>query len=544
MRIFAWVRSFLFQNGIKQNSSLKLLKLVAICLMSFVLILALGLQGYAQVRRAAVVNTITFGSGNRNMFQLISSANALSRPIAEIPVAQRRIDGQGRLSIPNDGGSQASFYFEKKSDSIKEIDYGGLVVQTRPDKSTKPPTTNYRYPCEFDGQLIIAWPSSSQARTCDNRENGRIEIVTNPQLPSDSTLPSKLSSKQIYSVKKNRKISNDNLVVSPGSEATLIRTVRKSYTKYEPDIQRCDRSFIGDHCQIDSPFVKQGITIEVLEGNILVESERNFLSSKVRKGQKYSYPDDKVEGFDVEEASTSCETLKFLNPAYWLNPYMPSYIVEGITQQLEEHKKSVGLAGKPPKNLSKLENTLVMELNNLRSNPSFYADLLKQQKLFYYANWLKLPGEKLDPIVRVKAVDEAISFLYSQRALPKFSVSAGLSMASRDHVTWQGQTGKNFGHTGDNADGYWDRIARHGTVACGMSENVSYYDARLANNNIQTEARIALFELIIDDGQRQAGSRENIFNQDFQVIGVACGSHGNFLRKMCDITYANGYLEN
>ena len=551
MKVPIWVRdfSFYFQGKFSRNSLAKPLKLGVTSLLTFILILFLGFQGYAQMRGAAVVRTTTFGGGDRNMFRLTSSANAPSKPIAEIPEAQRRIDGEGGLSIPNDGESLVSFYFERQSGSNRERDYGGLVVQTRPDRRTQPPTTNYKYPCEFNGQLIIAWPSGRNARTCDNQEDGRIEIVTDPQRLLSFTRPGDLVPGDTYSTVRKQDVSEEisderNLAVSPGNEATVIRTTARTYTENKIEIQRCDRDFFGDYCQVNIPVVRQAVNIEVLEGNVLVESEQNPSGARVRKGQRYSYPSNDLANFNVDEAALSCETLRFLNPAYWLDADTPQNIADGITQQLKEHRDLLGVSGRPPRNLSSLENALVAELNYLRSNPKNYGDLVDQKKQFYYDNWLRLPGETIAPNIRRQAVDEAIIFLRSQQNLPDFSVSTGLSMASREHVIGQGRTGMNFGHTGDNGDGYWDRIKRQGTTApCGIGENVSYYDPSPANNNAQLEAQIALMELIIDDGQRQAGSRENIFNQDFQVIGVACGSHGNFLREMCDITYASGFLE-
>ncbi|MEA5450949.1 CAP domain-containing protein [Leptolyngbya sp. CCNP1308] len=545
MKVGTWIRDRAKRN---RNSLLESLRLGVISFLTFILILVLGFQGYAQVRGSAVVRTVTFGNGDRNMFRLTPSATASSRPITEIPANQRRIDGEGELSVPNDGESLASFYFERGSESSRERDYGGLVVQTRPDRRTTPPTTNYKYPCRFNGQLIIAWPSNGSARTCDNEQDGRIEIVTDPQRLLSYTQSRELASKYNYSTVRKQdtseEASDENLAVSPGDGATVIRTTARTYTEVVPGPpERCDRDFFGDYCQVDITQTRQAINIEVLEGDVLIESEQKPSGTRVRKGERYSYPSEDLVEFNVNEAALSCETLRFLNPAYWLDSDTPPNVADGITQQLKGHRDSLGISGQPPNDLSNLENALIAELNSLRSDPNAYADLLEQQKQFYYDNWLRLRGETLDISVRRRAVDEAITFLRSQRNLSEFSVSTGLSMASKDHVNDQGRTGMNFGHTGDDGSGYWNRIRRHGTVECGMNENVSYYDSRLASN-IQSEAQIVLIELIIDDGQRQAGSRDNIFNQDFQVIGVACGPHGNFLRQMCDITYANGYLEN
>jgi hypothetical protein len=40
--------------------------------------------------------------------------------------------------------------------------------------------------------------------------------------------------------------------------------------------------------------------------------------------------------------------LRFLNPAYWLDSDTPPNIAVGITQQLKEHRDSLGVSGRPP----------------------------------------------------------------------------------------------------------------------------------------------------------------------------------------------------
>jgi uncharacterized protein YkwD len=540
MNIAIFIRIFKvkIQSTLKTN---QLLRSGLALLFALSLLLTVGLKsGYAQRARAAIVQTVTFGNGDRDLFRLIRTDSSSSEAINNIPPAQRRIEERGGLSIPNDGESLASFRFESAQE------YGGLIVQTRPMQRVEPRTTDYLFPCQFRGQWIIAWPSNANARTCDNRENGRIQIVRDPgnlfsSLGHSSELA--ISSLTEYNNKQNTsEASSDSLVVSPGSEGTVIRTTANPYTEYRNVVERCDEAFVGDYCQRRIPVQKEAIDIEVLEGDILVESERNPEGARVREGQRYSYPNGQRTNFDVGAASLSCETLRFLNSAYWIDSDTPQGVATGIAEQLKQHRESLGISGRPASNLTALEQSIVNELNRLRTSPGAYADELERQKRFYYENWLKLAGETIDPSLRVSAVDEAIAFVRSQRILSPFSVSIGMSRASRDHVNDQGRTGRNFGHTGDDRSGYWDRLRRYGTVGCADGENVSYYDPSLASSR-QSEAQVAVAELLINDGQRQGGDRDDIFNPDFQVMGVACGSHGPFLREMCDITYAAGFVE-
>ncbi|MBF2028182.1 MAG: hypothetical protein IGS48_15690 [Oscillatoriales cyanobacterium C42_A2020_001] len=294
-------------------------------------------------------------------------------------------------------------------------------------------------------------------------------------------------------------------------------------------------------CKWDQVVV-ENVSVEAFEGDILVKSKENPKGAQVKEGQKFSYPGGKVEPINVGKEANSCEMLKFLNAAYWSSPETPKSISDSIAEQLKQHRQALGVSGRPPTNLSTLEKGVIKEINIMRTNPSAYADYLDAQKQYFYRNWLRLRGETLDPNKRVRAVDEAIAFVRSKQPLPPLSVSVGMSNASRDHVNDQGKSGKNFGHTGNSGNGYWDRLRKHGSVGCNEGESISYFDSSKAEGSV-SPARVAVMEaLIIDDGLRKAGDRDNFFNPDFQVTGVACGQHG-YLRSMCVITYAGGFLE-
>ncbi|MEM9806388.1 MAG: CAP domain-containing protein [Cyanobacteria bacterium P01_D01_bin.56] len=530
---------------LRKEFSVKHLKSNFIFLLVLFFVFTAAPQLYAQSNRAAIIQEY---NGGGSSFRIRQNANSNSIPIEEININSQagRIEEYGGMSVPNDGESWASFRFETAEE------YGGLIISTRPNRRQEPSTTDYIFPCTFRGQLIIAWPNSTNARTCDNSESGRIQIITDPEnvLSSSNQIDEQLisSSDQHQRKQNTTDQTSSDLFVSPGSGATVIRTTARLSTEhgYRYFVERCDDNSIYYYCHRSERVIVEEtevIGIEVMEGDILVESDKSPEGVRVRKGERYSYPSEELSEFDVGSAAFSCETVRFLNPANWLDPSIPQNIASGIADQLKEHRDALGISGRPPNNLTELENYVVDELNSLRTSPNAYAGMLEGRRQFYYENWLELPGEDLAQNVRVSAVNEAIDFLRSQTPLPPLSVSSGMSRASQDHVDDQGSTGKYFGHTGDDGSGYWDRLARYGTVRCGMHENVSYFDSRIAEDT-QTEAQIAVVELLISDGQRQAGERDNIFNPEFQVMGVACGPHGDFLREMCDITYAAAYLEN
>lgn len=510
---------------------------VIVLLVLFSLVFS-DIQGLANSLRAALV--INF-EGSSNDFWIHRNVGDRGTSVAR-GVAIR--DG-GSLNVPSTS-YWASFAFTNINQAYDPQTYAGLIVRTRN-------RGRYTFPCTLEGEVIIAWSGSSDgARACSAGDAG---IQINRPLRRASSHPINFIETVARAFSQNTKQnsteqSNDDLAILPGNGRTVIRTTNTPFTTFDTEypLEQCTPEETargqGDWCRRQREVTIEGeaVKVEVLEGDVLIQSEQNSDGVRVREGQEYSYPGGRLAAIDAEGEANSCEILRFLNAAYWSSPDTPESISDGIAEQLKQHREVLGVSGRPPSNLAALEQSILNELNRLRSNPGAYADELERQKRFYYENWSKLPGETIDPSLRVSAVDEAIAFVRSQRTLPPFSVSTGMSRASQDHVNDQGRTGRNFGHTGDDRSGYWDRLRRYGTVGCVDGENVSYYDPSLASSR-QSEAQVAVVELLINDGQRQGGDRDNIFNPDFQVMGVACGSHGPFLREMCVVTYAAGYVE-
>ena len=153
--------------------------------------------------------------------------------------------------------------------------------------------------------------------------------------------------------------------------------------------------------------------------------------------------------------------------------------------------------------LSRLEADIVREHNLAREDPAQFATYLKELREFFDGRLLKLPGEiALRTQEGVRAVDEAISFLQRAQPIGPVTPSRGMSRGARDHVRDSGPRGRTA-HVGTDGSNPWDRVNRYGSWLITMGENLAYgsYDP--------TDARQVVVQLIIDDGVRSRGHRDN-----------------------------------
>ena len=161
---------------------------------------------------------------------------------------------------------------------------------------------------------------------------------------------------------------------------------------------------------------------------------------------------------------------------------------------------------------------VIHELNLARENPKLYATFVAESRPYHM-------------IEQGRAVDEAVRFLQKAHPLPALTLSAGMSRAAADHCAEQiaGQ----LGHEGSDRSHGGDRLSRYGSWSATWGENISYS---------RKTAREVVLALIIDDGIRGRGHRNNIFNPKFNYAGAAFGPHARY-RTVCTIDFAGGYAE-
>ena len=195
-----------------------------------------------------------------------------------------------------------------------------------------------------------------------------------------------------------------------------------------------------------------------------------------------------------------------------------------------------GIALAEPSTASPIPNEadILEELNAARTNPKAYARHLEDMRKYFDGSKYRRPGETtLVTKEGVSAVDEAIAFLRSVSPVKPLSLSRGMSKAAADHAKDQSRSGKT-GHDGREGSQPWDRVNRYGTWSGKIGENVGYGGDRTARESV--------ISLIVDDGVASRGHRTNIFNLDYHVVGIACGTHPKW-RTVCVSDFAQTYQE-
>ncbi len=171
------------------------------------------------------------------------------------------------------------------------------------------------------------------------------------------------------------------------------------------------------------------------------------------------------------------------------------------------------------------DRELLREINLLRTDPkAFVAHLQRRRKLIAEGSIQTDEG--------VAAVDEAIDVLKRTRPLPVLRLSPGLCAAAFDHVKDQAATGQ-VGHRGSDKSRCWHRANRHGKWRLRIGENIGY------GYRIPRDVIVAM---VVNDGVKNRGHRNNLLAEGYRAVGVAHGSHPK-MRHMCVMVFAAGFIE-
>jgi hypothetical protein len=122
---------------------------------------------------------------------------------------------------------------------------------------------------------------------------------------------------------------------------------------------------------------------------------------------------------------------------------------------------------------------------------------------------------------------EAIQFLKSLPPLKPLQWDENLCRSAQEHVDDIGPKGLLLYQSSDGTEPE-DRISKYGNYVESLGENIDFGP---------NDAMGVIISLTLDDGEEERPHRENLFKQDYQKVGIACGPHKTEF-QMCVMDFA------
>ena len=122
---------------------------------------------------------------------------------------------------------------------------------------------------------------------------------------------------------------------------------------------------------------------------------------------------------------------------------------------------------------------------------------------------------------------EAIAFLKSLSPLKPLKWDENLARSAQEHVDDIGPKGLLLYQSSDGTEPE-DRISKYGNYVESLGENIDFGP---------NDALGVIISLTLDDGEEERPHRENLFKQDYQKVGIACGPHKTEF-QMCVMDFA------
>ena len=170
------------------------------------------------------------------------------------------------------------------------------------------------------------------------------------------------------------------------------------------------------------------------------------------------------------------------------------------------------------------------EQNKIRQNPKSYIEKLKRSLTFFKNKIFRHPLEiPLETNEGTDGVKDAIEFLKTQGPVRELKFSEELTKAAKEHALDIGAKGLSS-HEGSDGSGISDRVERYIEWDGAIAECLDFC-YRYAENIIMN--------LVVDDGAKEKNQRKNLFNDEFNYVGIAFNPHRS-LKYCCVIVYAKG----
>ena len=171
-------------------------------------------------------------------------------------------------------------------------------------------------------------------------------------------------------------------------------------------------------------------------------------------------------------------------------------------------------------------------MNNFRKNPKELAKKLELLRTYLdtETNILSEPDKiQIQMVEGDNVFKEAISFLKNLKPLQPFEWDQNLYSSAKEHVDDIGPKGLLLYQSSDGTEPE-DRINKYCNYET-LGENIDFGP---------NDAMGVIISLTLDDGEEQRPHRENLFKDDFNKVGIACGPHQTEF-QMCVMDFAGDF---
>ncbi len=181
--------------------------------------------------------------------------------------------------------------------------------------------------------------------------------------------------------------------------------------------------------------------------------------------------------------------------------------------------------------MNNLVQSLLNEINLVRTKPAEYANKLLAYKEFFNDKTLSLPGEK--PLVTKEgfgAFYEAAHHLNQITPVQRLTLDSGLTEVAEDALfdIYNVETAHSLHQYNFDMN-----LERFGFV-------IGSYNEALELGSVNPEAIVA--HLLVDDGDLDRGNRKHILHPGYNIMGCASAPH-KFFNHATIITYAKSYYK-
>ncbi len=183
--------------------------------------------------------------------------------------------------------------------------------------------------------------------------------------------------------------------------------------------------------------------------------------------------------------------------------------------------------------LSKMETSVVEELNTVRRNPLDYIKYLEEWHRATDGTIIKMKNQPpIKTIEGASAIVEAVEDLKKTAGLKDFQVGEGLTAVARAQLA-DLQENSELGHYGKDGSDLKVRLGRFGKATGKCGENICHRGA---------SARDVVRIFLVDDGVTQRSHRKAVLSKNFTQIGVACGA-GKKSESLCVVVFADSFKD-